>query len=223
MNPEELEREAAQILAEYNERYRARPYRKAFFRPPVGQWKVDASYVDSFFESAKFLLERIVEGTLLESMYGVPAVYLCRHYLELEIKYALFHSRRLKHEHKNAGDREIEAVETIHTLHELWDTLIEELKARVPSIFDTGLDLKFVSAFVADFHGVDKEGWRFRYPRKRIAAVLRTEPPADILGIDFASLLFDLKRTRDILDTLDGRLVDQHGENDEWESELESF
>jgi hypothetical protein len=223
MNREELEREEARTLAEYNERYRPRPYQKAFFSPPGGQWKVDASYVDSFFESAKFFLEHIVEGSLPEPMYGVPAVYLCRHYLELEIKYALFHSRWLTHEHKNTKESEIEAVENIHSLHELWRTLIEELKRRVPSIFDTGLDLKFVAAFVAEIHGVDKEGWRFRYPRSHIAVAPRTKQPADVLGIDYASLLFDLKRAREILNTLDGRLVDQHGENDEWKNGLESF
>jgi hypothetical protein len=85
------------------------------------------------------------------------------------------------------------------------------------------LDLKFVAAFVADFHRVDKEGWRFRYPRKRIAIVSPEEPPADVLGIDYASLLFNLKRAHDVLDTLDGRLVDQHGENEDWQSQLEDF
>jgi hypothetical protein len=49
------------------------------------------------------------------------------------------------------------------------------------------------------------------------------EPPADVLGIDYASLLFNLKRAHDVLDTLDGRLVDQHGENEDWQSQLEDF
>jgi hypothetical protein len=234
MNFEELEKLETEILAEYNERYRARPYRTVFFRPAIGRWKVDVNYVDSFFESAKFLLEVIVAGelpeyrlsttgVLPETAYGVVAVYLCRHYLELEIKYTLFHSRWLKHEHTNAADPEIDAVDNIHTLHDLWEKMVQELKARAPSIFDSGLDLKFVAAFVADFHRVDKEGWRFRYPRKRIAIVSPEEPPADVLGIDYASLLFNLKRAHDVLDTLDGRLVDQHGENEDWQSQLEDF
>ena len=231
MNFEELK---AEMLAEYNERFQAQPYRNVFSKPATGHGKVDANYVDSFFESAKFLLECIVAGDvpdsdlrtihiLPESRYGVVAVYLCRHYLELEIKYALLHSRWLKHEHENAVDSEIDAVDNNHELLELWESLMKELQARVPSTFATGLDFKFVSEFVTDIHGVDKEGWRFRYPRKRIAISSPTELPAPTLGIDYASLLYNLKRARDILDTLDGRLVDQHGENDDWESELKSF
>jgi hypothetical protein len=61
------------------------------------------------------------------------------------------------------------------------------------------------------------------YPRERIAVPSPPEPHPSTLRIDFDSLLFDLKRAHDVLDTLDGRLVDQHGENEEWESTLNSF
>ncbi|SRR6266404_742053 len=223
MNNEELAREEAQIIAEYAERYQPHPYRQVFFPPASGDWELDALYVDSFFESAKLLLEGVVSGRLPEGLHGVAAVSLCRHYLELEIKYTLFHSRWLKSETSNAADGEIIPVAQGHNLRVLWDALMKELEARVPSVFATGLDLKFVAKFVAEFHAVDERGWRFRYPRERIAVPSPAEPRPSTLGIDFDSLLLNLKRVRDVLDTLDGRLVDQHGENEEWESTLNSF
>jgi hypothetical protein len=223
MNFEELKAEESRILAEYAERYRPQPYRQIFYSPVSGTWKVDALYVGGFFEAAKFLLEGIVAGKLPESLHGVAAVYLSRHYLELEIKYALFHSRWLKHERCNTLVSEVVPVTHAHMLQPLWDKLKTELKARVPSSLTSGLDLKFVAQFVAEFHKVDKSGWRFRYPKATIAAVVSPALPTSILGIDFESLLFTLNRAHEILDTLDGRLVDQHGENEEWQGDLDSL
>jgi hypothetical protein len=223
MDFEELAAEEAKIIDDYNERFRARPYQQVFYPPVRGDWKVDALYVDGFFESAKFLLEGIVAGKLHEGLHGVAAVFLARHYLELEIKYTLFHSRWLKHENKNAVDSEIDPVSKVHKLQLLWDTLTKELNVRVPSILASGLDLEFVAEFVAEFHKVDRDGLRFRYPQESIAVVPPGQLPSSILGIDFASLLFNLKRAHDVLDTLDGRLIDQHGENEEWQSVLDSF
>jgi hypothetical protein len=220
MNHEELGAEEAQIIAEYSERYKPHPYRKVFSPPVSGDWKPDAHYVDGYLEAARLLLEGIAAGRLSEGQHGVAAVYLCRHYLELEIKYTLFHSRWLKQETKNAADSEITPVAPTHNLQSAWDALMKELKAKAPSILKTGLDLTFVSEFVAEFHGVDPRGWRFRYPRERIAVEPRVEPASSILGIDFEALLSDLKRVHDVLDTLDSLLVNQYGENEEWESVL---
>jgi hypothetical protein len=220
---EELAKEEAQMIAEYLDRYRPRPYRQVFYPPASGEWKVDASYSEAFFNSAKLLLDGITSGDLLDGLYGVAAAYLCRHYLELAIKYALFHSRWLKTETQNAADDEVVPIEPKHTLEMLWKKLMKELKERVPSALASGLDLNFVGEFVAEFHRIDKPGWRFRYPRKQIAVSPSSEPYPSALGINFDSLLFNLKRAYDVLDTLDGRLVDQYGENEEWESIQNSF
>jgi hypothetical protein len=82
------------------------------------------------------------------------------------------------------------------------------------------LDLEFVPKFVSEFHRIDASGWRFRYPNKHIAVAPPGAPHRDTLGISFEALLFNLTRSRDVLDTLDGRLVDQYGENEEWQSTL---
>jgi hypothetical protein len=220
MDHDDLAAEEAKIIAEYAERYKPHPYRQVFFPPASDDWKVDALYVDGFFEAAKNLLEGIVAGRLSEGLHGVAAVYLCRHYLELEIKYTLFHSRWLKHENANAGDGEVAALKEDHNLQGVWDTLLRELKGKVPSLWKSGLDLNFVSKCVAEFQRIDPGGWRFRYPQKHIAVAPANAPRKDTLGISFDSLLLNLTRARDVLDTLDGRLVDQYGENEEWQSIL---
>ena len=218
MDDDDLVAEEAKIIAEYAERYKPRPYRRVFFPPASCDWNVDALYVDGFFEAAKHLLEGIVAGRLSEGLHGVAAVYLCRHYLELEIKYTLFHSRWLKQESENAADDEVAPLKEDHNLQGAWDTLVRELRDKVPSVWKSGLDLNFVSKFVAEFHRIDAGGWRFRYPQKHIAVAPANAPHKDTLGISFDALLFNLTRARDVLDTLDGRLVDQYGGNEEWQS-----
>jgi hypothetical protein len=144
----------------------------------------------------------------------------------LAIKYALFHSRWLQSEGTNAHDEQIEPIETGkkgHHLKHLWDKLIKELETRVPSILATGLDLAFVTKFVAEFDRIDQEGVRFRYPTKVIAVARDKKVRPSALGIDFEALLFNLTRAHDVLNTLDGRLIDQHGENEDWETEMNSW
>ena len=219
---EDLKTEQAKIIAEYLERYKPQPYQQVFYTPVTGAWKVDALYVDGFFEAAKLLLEGIVAGQLPEGVHGIAAVYLSRHYLELEMKYTMFHSRWLGNENTNAPDSDVVPVAQEHGLEPLWDKLRTELKAKVPSL-TSGLDLEFVDKLVADFHRVDEKGTRFRYPKATIAVASPAELPSSVLEINFESLLSNLNHAHDVLDALDGRLVEQHGENEEWQSELDSF
>jgi len=58
------------------------------------------------------------------------------------------------------------------------------------------------------------------YPQKHIAVASANATHKETLGISFDVLLFNLTRVRDVLDTLGGRLVDKHGENEEWQSIL---
>lgn len=220
MNSDKPMSEEARIIAEYSELFQPQPYRQVF--ADLGEWNFDKRYIEDFYETAKHLLEGVVAGRLLDMMHGLSATYLCRHYLEIAIKYALFHSRWLKSETENAANDEIREVAKTHNLQSLWDTLMRELKSRVPSILATGLDLKFVAKFVAEFHNVDSNGERFRYPAERIA-MLASKPIPSGLTTYFDCLLFDLKRAHDILETLDSHLMNQYGENEEWQSTLNSF
>jgi hypothetical protein len=119
----------------------------------------------------------------------------------------------------NAGDA-VEPVRENHDLQKVWDKLSTELRGRVPSILAAGYDLDFIAGFVKEFHEVDENNARFRYPGARLPVVHSTH---ETLHIDFETLLANLKRVHDILDTLDRHLIEQHGANQEWQEYLDSL
>jgi hypothetical protein len=209
--------EQERFFDKYNERFQPHEYRPVFQPPLTG--KVDALFPDGFFESAKLLLEGIKTGELRQGIEGVAAVFLCRHYLELALKYTLFHSRWLKGSCGNAVTAHVDPVGKSHDLKMLWETLTAELKAK-PSVVPSGLDLNFVGAFVKEFHAVDQDNTRFRYTGKQ----LPVQPSSnETLTIDFDSLLFNLQLTYDVLHTLDSYFMNTFGENEEWEAIQESW
>lgn len=219
---QELADEEEQIISEYCERYKPHQYTQAFYFPRASDWKVDAPFVDSYFESAKVILENIITGLLPEGVAGPSACFLCRHYLELALKYTLFHSRWLRDETHNAPDEEVEAVGKGHDLLDLWKKLRGEIGIRMPSILKTGLDLNYVAQFIEEFDRADDNGERFRYPKKRIA-VGSSIAPLEPLGVNFQSFLSSLKLTHDVLQAADGYLIGKYGQNQEWEAELNNF
>ncbi len=224
---EDLAKEEEKIISEHTALYRPAEYRRIFFTPQSGPWKVDASFADGYYQSAKVLLEGVIKGNLREGVEGVAAVFLSRHYLELALKYALFHARWLKERtvdepSRNAPANEVEAVKEEHKLWLLWCELLSELNKRSPDVPATGLDVEFVERFVKEFQQVDKGSIRFRYPRK-LSVAAPSEPRPERLGISFENLLIDLTRVHDILSLLDGSLVNQYGFNQDSEAELNSF
>jgi hypothetical protein len=48
-------------------------------------------------------------------------------------------------------------------------------------------------------------------------------PTHETLRIDFETLLLNLKRLHDILDTLDTHLIEKQGENQEWHEYLDNI
>jgi len=218
---EELRKEEQRIHNEFRDRYCRRSYSQVFYAPVRTDWKVDGLFEDSFYRSARILLQAVLDGKLLEAE-GIAAVFLCRHYLELALKYIVFHSRWLKNESTNALNRDIEAVAKGHDLRELWLAVNEELKSRVPCIWKTGLDIDFVGHFVGEFHQIDGRNWHFRYPTQRIVVGSRPTRVSP-LGIDFKALCEDLEHAYGVLSGLDSYLVETHGQNDEWESILKGL
>jgi len=223
-NYDDLARREEEIIAEHSALYKPCPYLRVFYPPRNGRWRVDSDFEEGYYESAKSLLAGVVEGNLREGVEGPVAVFLSRHYLELAIKYALFHSRWLKQRapdepSRNTHDNEVEAVEPEHNLRCLWAILWLELNKRAPDLIATRLDLGFLESFVNEFHQIDKSGTRFRYPKK-LAVASANEARAASLGIRFEALLHDLQRAHGILNALDSHLVVQYGLNQDWEAEL---
>jgi hypothetical protein len=210
-------REEEEVTAEYNERFKPHPYRQVFYPPVSGEGRVDALFAEGYFESARLLLKGLTTGELREGIEGVVAVFLSRHSLELALKYTLFHSRWLKDEKHNADD--VAPVGRSHDLNKLWGTLTAEIKTK-PTVVPKGLDLEFVAEFVKEFHTCDPMNWRFRYPGKQLPV---THSSHENLGIDFDSMLFNLQRALDVLNTLDTYLIETYGQNEEWQEEQNSW
>jgi len=178
---------------------------------------VDALFTEGYFESAKLLLKGVAIGELRPGIEGVAAVFLSRHFLELALKFALFHSRWLEDATRNAA--EVEPVGRSHDLSSLWDKLTAELRTKPKSV-PKDLDLDFVAKFVKEFHACDPHNWRFRYSGHQLPAVHSSR---DALGIDFDSLLLNLEHAHDVLETLDTYMVETYGENKEWQEEQNSW
>jgi len=200
-----------QIFAKYNEQFQPHEYKQVFYAPKSGEGRMDALFPEGFFGAAKLLLKGVASGELRQGIEGVAAIFLCRHWLELAIKYTLFHSRWLKDGDENAVAGDVKPVGKGHDLEALWGTLTKELGAK-PSVVPQGLDLAFVGEFVREFNAVDKNNWRFRYPGEQLPVRAISHGP---ISVDFDALLFDLQRAYDILDTLDKYLVNTHGLNEE--------
>lgn len=56
---------------------------------------------------------------------------LFRHYVELELKYILFHTRWLSDKDTNATKADIEAIDPIHYLDKLWKDVKDETPAKL--------------------------------------------------------------------------------------------
>ncbi len=183
---------------------------KSSFDLPSGEWRIDTDFAEDFFLSAKALLEGILSRQ--DETEGASAIFLCRHYVELGIKYALFHARWLKGHDTIAELSDVEEIDKTHDLNSLWKMLNNELAAK-PGVAPSELDLKFVGKFVNELHAVDKNNWRFRYPMKTFARQptksLLAKRPA-LLAVNFESLLASLERTREILAFLDDYLINTY-------------
>src|SRR5579863_2734620 len=90
--------------------YEKHNYQKVFGIPEK-EWKVEAVWGDAYYGAARELIAGVVEGRLNPAYEGVAGLYLFRHYLELALKYVIFHSRWLKDAQTNARLDEIEDVQ----------------------------------------------------------------------------------------------------------------
>jgi hypothetical protein len=179
---------------------------------------VEALFPEGFFEASRILLQGVIDGSLREGIEGVASIVLARHFLELMLKYTLYHSRWLLDETHNAKPEEIEAVGTGHRLTPWWRRLRDELK-KTPTI-GKGLDFDFVEQFVLEFDSIDPRNVVFRYPGDQLPVVGLAE---EELRVDYDALLYDLDRVYKVMTSLGDALITQFGLNVDWQSELDSF
>jgi hypothetical protein len=206
------------------------PQYETVFHLPGTDWKVEAVWDDAYFRAAKTLIEGVARGEYHSALEGVAGLYLFRHYIELALKYIIFHSRWLKDSHTNAADEEIGDIEKTHSLKVLWSIAERECRRIVSKVEWRALDIGFVSSCIDEFNKVDPTGERFRYhgdkfgiekdpvKRQQIAETLRYD-----LYIDFQQLVTVIEHVYDVLHYLDVYMIETHGQNDEWQSILDSY
>jgi len=210
--------------------YEKRPY-PAVFEVPAPDWKVEAVWEDAYYQSAKRLLEGVAQGEYLPAYEGVAGLYLFRHYVELALKFIIFHSRWLRDAQSNASFDEIEDVKSGHGLRALWDLAKNECQRVMPIDEWLAIDIEFVEKCILEFEPIDPHpGVRFRYPRfpgPRFGvekdAVIRAETIRYDLHIHFGELPAILEHVHEVLDCLDVYMLESHGQNEEWDDYLISL
>jgi hypothetical protein len=220
MDPEEFK-------AKYAPWYVKRSY-KNVLTVPDKPWSVHAVWREAYFSGAKHILMGVVDGRFMPETEGVTGVFLFRHYLELHLKYIVFHSRWLRTARENADRDEIQSLYKSHSLMALWNSVKGEAKGKIPQAEWDALDTAFVEQCVKEFESVDPHpGWRFRYHGPEFGIDRRPAqervPIVDYLHVDFHGLLDQMDHIYDVLNAVDVYLVESHGENAEWAAEQSSW
>jgi hypothetical protein len=199
-----------------------RPY-KPVFHLPGAEWEVDALWDDAYYETAKRLIEGVACGEYLPAIEGVVGLYLFRHYLELALKFVIFHSRWLKDANSNARFEEIKDVQKTHSLGKLWDVAETECQRIIPKTEWNAIDVDFVRMCIKEFDSIDPDGERFRYHGDKFGVEKNPAKRADLgrtlsrydLCIDFQELVSLIDHVRDVLHHLDTYMLETYGQNRE--------
>lgn len=203
--------------------YCKRPPLKFFWLPSNNEWRVDALFIDGYYSAGKAIAEGVISGSLYEGIEGLAALFLFRHYLELQLKFIIFHARWMKDWNNNAEDEEVQPVGKGHPLTPLWETLQSECKARIPSEIWNSFDLEFVDNCVKEFDKLDPRSEAFRYPTSDKIRVQTGAPHREPLRISFQELLLTMEHVRSVLDWIDMYLIERYHENKEWKSIQDSY
>ena len=192
-------------------------YAQIFFNP---DGCTGPGFADDYYEAARVIIERIAEGRTLAEREGTPALFLCRHYLELALKGVLFHSRWLERETKNVPRDGPVAWPFGHNLIALWNEIKQQFPVKTSHKLWDALDTEFVERCVADFHEIDPNGERFRY---RLEKKSIPRDPLSLLAVSWPFLLQTTEHVHDVLGAMETYLIETYGENADWEAEMNSW
>lgn len=129
----------------------------SFFKEEYRKDKMTKEYIQSFIEAAKSLSKAVYEQQpntpgISKIFYSysltLPALYLCRHSIEMIIK-SLLESLRIEYKR-------------IHKLKELWNKLIES----IPEVLQSEKERTIISnmgLFIDKMNDLDENGQRLRY------------------------------------------------------------
>lgn len=203
------------------EAYCRKPLLRIFSKPRAWGSRIDASFVEGYYNGARALAQGVISGSMSKDVEGLAALFLFRHYLELHLKYLTFHVRWLREWNTNALDEEVEDVGKSHNLLSLWQRLRSECDSRVPKEILSSFDIESVEHCVNEFHSVDPSpGTRFRYPAEKLQVGGSRK---ESLDVSFDALLRTMDQVYSVLDWLDEYLLNQHGENRDYQEILDSY
>ena len=168
------------------------------FQVPKGTFKIGAIWDQAYLETAQYVIKGVVTGELNPYVHGVTGVFLFRHYVELELKYVLFHSRWLKDKGTNATKEEIDAIDQHHYLDKLWKLVKEETPKKIGEDTWKGFDIAFIDAVVRDLNKVDPGSFGFRYNGK----VFGKDEQAEELRIDYEAILDQVQHVYNVLHSM---------------------
>ena len=216
---EELE---AQAIAELNEISGTVKWTHVpFFGIPAGNWKVGAIWDQAYYDTAEYVIQGVVDRRLLPKVHGVVGVFLFRHFVELELKYILFHARWLKDSETNATKGEIEAIANIHFLDQLWTLVRKEAPEKFGEDLWEKFDLDILDKVVAELNEVDPGSYGFRYNGKVFGVGEHSADPE--LSINYNAILRQMKHVYYVLHAMKVILIETHGINADWEAEMKSW
>lgn len=168
---------------------------------------------ESFYRASELIIGNLAQGRGFPDIEGVPAVFLFRHYLELALKRVIIRGRFLIQSNKNAARDEVKEVANIHDLAQLWKMVLADAKPKIDSDTWGSYDIPFVEKCIAEFDERDRKGFAFRYPRQG----------GEHYDFDFVWFRKAMEHIYQILGNMTTYLIEQHGQNEEWEDIQNSF
>lgn len=193
---------------------------KPMFYVPKGGFIIGAIWDLAYLDTAEYVLKGVLNRDLNKNVHGVTGVFLFRHYVELELKYVLFHSRWLKDKDTNAAKDEIEKIDQIHYLDKLWKQVKEETPKKLGDEAWKNFDIAFIDEVVRDLNKVDPGSFGFRYNGKVFGEV---DPEAKELTIDYEAILEQMRHVYNILHSMKVYLIETYGMNADWQREMNSW
>jgi hypothetical protein len=200
------------------------PWRRQLpYRSIVAASDPDASYPfplemsDGYYLAAKYVLLGL-NNCYASDDYNVPTephskmlsagLYLVRHFVELSLKYALFHAGQLTNDGKNRNAGDWQVADPGHSLSKLWMKLKGERVGRMSDEEWIRYDTAFIDSFVAELEQHDANAEAFRYPAKRVG-----EPVIGSLIVDPETVLRNLDHFRNVIWGIDQHFVNTFGMN----------
>ena len=130
----------------------------------------DTSYMVGYWEAGDILIDTAIKQVNpLKDRLFFPICYNYRHFIELCLKHLILKSEKLylileEHnmQNKNLKQKLSDEINNTHNIHTLLYWLINILECISDDKFS-----KEIMNFILEYHNMDKNGQKFRYPRTK--------------------------------------------------------